>query len=291
MQATANLVFIKSNSKQITLKLKNNKSMMFNKLRTFATMALLFGVGMASAQTEQAKLDAARALWGSYFFSNYQYTFSAACNTCYIGNYPWRVQVSGGVAPKAVNSKGLAATGALSVAQIFETIQAAISNPADSAFAIYDPIFGYPTRYQLQYGNQITDKFEYAISGFIQEAGSPTEQYTQNRQVWASQRVYNYNFKYTEVGPNPNNIQWPLTVKVRNGSPAETLDNNGNRVTYLIPQTFDQYFDMIKRQLDANAPFVDNEYSKRGYMTDMFMVTNTAGTINIKIADFSDTNL
>ena len=265
--------------------------MNFSKLRVFAAQALIFGISTASAQTEQSKIDAARALWRSYNFPNYLFNFNAQCATCYIGEYPWLVQVSSGVPAKGVTTKEKPAVGALNFEQIFDEIQRVITSTTDSAFATYDEVYGYPTRYELQYGSSSSNKFVYLISGFIVEAGSPSQQYAQNRQIWNSQRITDYDFTYTDLTPSVAGVTWPLTVKVRNKLPVETKDNNGNIVTYLIPPTLDQYFDTIKRQLDSNAPFVENDYAKRGYMTNMRMVTNAVGSIKIDILAFSDTNL
>ena len=71
---------------------------------------------------------------------------------------------------------------------------------------------------------------------------------------------------------NPYNIFWPLSVKVRNLEVTEVKDRNGNPVSWLIPFSVEQMFDATKRYLNRNAPFIDNAYANRGYITNLHLV-------------------
>lgn len=234
----------------------------------------------------QRSFDDAKNLWykdGN--LGSYRYNLIETCVDCDDLAYPWRVQMHGGSAAQALDSNGQKRT-ALSVAQTFDKLEAAIDS--DSFFATYDDEYGYPNRYRI-FDGSASGVVSSSIYGFqFETGGSPQKQLTENRAIWDSQRLVNYDFSYFQSGPNPSNIQWPLFVKVRNSTPVQTKDRNGNVVNWLTPQTFDQLFDMIQRQIDKDGTFVDNDYSKRGFPREVVMVADDVGEWNLHFCTFSD---
>lgn len=206
--------------------------------------------------------------------------------------YPWRVQITPGQPAAALNNKDAAQAGALSIAQVFDKIQSHITNPNDKVVATYDANNGYPTSYSIQQGQIQSDIIASKISGFESQTGSQEQLYTANRNKWAGTRIVDYDFQYKEFGPNTNNAVWPFFVKVRGGSPVETKDNNGNKVLWMTPMSFDQYFDYIERQLTAKAPYIDNSYDQyKGFADDIFMITTANTKVQTKFFNYKDTGL
>ena len=249
-------------------------------------------VEISEKATQQRLLDNAKNFWyaKNSKYPSYRYNFLQDCDGCAGQGWPWRVQMNGGSPALAVDIETRKRSGALSIAQTFDRIQGAIDSDDYSVLATYDETFGFPNTYRIDYGSGNGGVVTSSIFGFQFELdGSPQDQLTKNRATWESQHVRDYDFTYFQEGPNPNNIQWPLSVKVRNGSPVETRDRNGNLVTYLIPMSFDQVFDMVQRQFDKPyAPFIDNDYSKRGYAREVMMVTDDVGTWKIHFCTFTD---
>jgi len=68
-----------------------------------------------------------------------------------------------------------------------------------------------------------------------------------------------------------------------------TTDRNGNKVNYLIPQTFEQLFEMVQRQIDKQTGvLIDNDYSKRGYPREINLVSQQIGSWNYHFCTFTD---
>lgn len=244
---------------------------------------------------EQQKLNTGRNTWNTKFFSNYEYHFSQACTTCWEGNYPWIVQITPGQPAAAIDSKNVYRAGALSIAQTFDKIQAHLNNPNDKVEAFYDANNGYPTRYKIQVGAGTDNIVSASVFNFIAKSSDPKAEYQTNRNLWANQRIVNYDFEYTDMGPNTDNIMWPLYVKVRNNVIAETKDSNGNVVLWSHPTllTINQWFDEIKRQLDSGSPYMDNEYNSiKGYAEHIHAVTYAnQQTKEYRFQNYRDTGL
>ena len=245
---------------------------------------------VTAASTQQYRLNKGKAQWykvqsGQMY---YRYNYEQICDTmCANSHYPWRVQIQSGNAPMAVDTEGKKHTGALSIAGMFQKLQNDILDPnIKSLDATYDNDIGYPTQVTTVYsdGFVMTSR----VFGFQFEADSPQGQLTANKNKWDQQHICDYDFTYFEEGPNPHAIQWPLLVKVRKCQPWKTYDRNGNQVNYLIPQTLEQYFYTIQRQLNKEGSFVDNEYSKRGYATNIDIVTPDIGEIKFHFCTFND---
>lgn len=278
-------------------------------------------VGVVSPTgTQQYRLNKGKAQWYKVQSNQhyYRYNFQQDCNTCANHNYPWRVKLQGGQPPVAVDTLGNRHSGALSIAGMFAKLQKDIVDPnIKSVDADYDEEIGYPARFTIEYddGFVITSK----VFNFQFEKDSAQDQLTEHKKTWESQHIRDYDFTYfeegklpvlffaclclsfektnslsrrstaaTTKGDNPHGIAWPLLVKVRNGKPWETYDRNGNLVDNLIPQTLDQYFWTIQRQLNKQGVFVDNEYSKRGYATNIDIVTPDIGEIKFHFCTFND---
>lgn len=268
-----------------------------------AAVALLGSSVFAQQQTpvtsdqaqEQQKLTTGRNTWNTKFFSNYEYDFSQACTTCWEGNYPWVVQITPGQPAAAIDSKDVYRAGALSIAQIFDKIQAAIDNPNDKVEAYYDAINGYPTRYKIQIGAGTDNIVSASIFNFESKSADQKTLYQNARNLWAQQRIVNYDFEYTDMGPNTDNIMWPLYVKVRNNVIAETKDFNGNVVLWTHPTllTINQWFDQIKKELDSGAPYMDNTYNSiKGYSEHIHAVSSSdRQTKEYRFVNYRDTGL
>jgi len=266
-----------------------------------AALALLCGSGFAQAQTavtsdqsqEQEKLTTGRNTWDSKLFSNYEYHFSQACDTCSQQSYPWIVQITPGQAAGAVDLKDGYRGGALSIAQVFDKIQAAITNPSDKVEAFYDAINGYPTRYKIQPGAGMI--VSASIYNFFTHSADQKTLYQNARNLWASTRIDSYDFQYTDLGPNTQNIMWPLYVKVRKNVISETKDANGNIVKWDTASllTINEWFDEIKKQLDSGSPYLDNTYNSiKGYSEQIHAVASgSLETKEFRFENYRDSGL
>ena len=241
-------------------------------------------------QTQQHHLNKGKAQWYNVQSNNryYRYNYHQDCNTCARLHFPWRVKLESGKAPVAIDTEGKQHhSGVMSIASMFEKLQNDILNPdIKSLEAQYDAVMGYPTNVRTEYADGFV--LNWRVFNFQFEEESAQGELTRNKDKWESQGIRNYDFTYYEESPNPHGIEWPLLVQVRDGKPSKTFDRNGKEVTNLIPQTLDQYFSTIQRQLNKEGVFVDNEYSKRGYASNIDIVTPDIGEIKIHFCTFSD---
>ncbi|CAB9508777.1 expressed unknown protein [Seminavis robusta] len=265
--------------------------MMWIKMFRFASIvSLLMGRAVvaqtnmaktANKDAEQDKLNTARGRWNARLDNlYYDYVWNQECNICSsIGDYPWRVQVDLST-PMGVNSKDTVPTDIRTVEYMFDDIQNAIFDSTWYTYGEYDGTYGYPYMYQIQQGEAESNLYTNRVTSFQTEPYDRSGMYQTNRNLWNAQRnggnLY-YEFTYTDYEDLQRGIAWPLKVTVSNGYVVSTLDNAQFPVTILTPNTIDQLFDQIGRNLDMQAPLVLNTYDPSvGYPSYMDMVS-TAG--------------
>lgn len=170
---------------------------------------------------------------------------------------------------------------------LFQNIQAALNpNGATAVKVDYDLSYGYPKRALMVYGdvsyknNTIVD----SMHSFVPRSGPPETEYVNAKKLWESQRFHNYKFNIYWYGENENKVVYPLKVSVRDQVVVETRDGNNNVVLWYTPPTIDAIMVQIGRHLDANAPYVDVRYSKRGDPEgDFFILSNTEGFLYYRL--------
>jgi hypothetical protein len=138
---------------------------------SLALLTLLLAGAACEAPTAPGEIDtliAARALWRARVSDSYTFTVNRGC-FCVLGGQTVTVTVSNGAVTTAeYESSGAAVDKALltyvsTVPDLFDLIQSAIdAKPAQFA-ATYDPVYGYPTRIEVDYSANVVDD-ELAIS-------------------------------------------------------------------------------------------------------------------------------
>jgi hypothetical protein len=139
--------------------------------QSLALLTLLLAGGACEAPTAPGEIDsliAARALWRARGSDSYTYTVNRSC-FCVLGGQTVTVTVSAGAVTAAeYETSGAAVDKALltyvsTVPDLFDLIQDALdAEPAQFA-ATYDPVYGYPTRIEIDYSANTVDD-ELAIS-------------------------------------------------------------------------------------------------------------------------------
>ena len=140
-------------------------------LKRYLALTLLLAAPACELSTAPGDVDSlgrARALWQARGSDSYTYTVNRSC-FCVLGGRTVTVTVSNGTVSSAEHAEsGTAVDAALftyvaTVPDLFDLIQSALeANPA-YFFASYDPVFGYPTRIEIDYSNNAVDD-ELAIS-------------------------------------------------------------------------------------------------------------------------------
>jgi hypothetical protein len=140
-------------------------------MRSFAVGALLLlgtACEAATAPGEGDNLALARARWEQKGGESYSYVVTRSC-FCVLGGRTVSVTVKNGVVSAAEYSEtggpveATFLTYVATVPDLFDLIQDALSrNPAYFS-ATYDPVFGYPTRIEVDYSSNAVDD-EVALS-------------------------------------------------------------------------------------------------------------------------------
>ncbi|CAB9508780.1 expressed unknown protein [Seminavis robusta] len=246
-------------------------------------LGLISGVSAQSAwtadqATEQTKLNNARTAWQRSAINYYDYLWSEEYSGVNPAVYPYRVVVEVSTV-QAVNKQGQLVTTARTVPQILDQIQSYLSDASLRVYCTYDANYGYPTMYQFSNtagGNVSTRR----ISAFGINSGNRLSAYNTNKALWQAKRWYNYDYSYKDWSPSYASAAWPLAVQIRNTQYASSQDHNNNQVNWLTSNTVDQYFDMIKRQIDANVPYLEVNYAPTdGYPTEIFFIQSGSSTI------------
>ncbi|CAB9508781.1 expressed unknown protein [Seminavis robusta] len=254
---------------------------------TLVPLLLLFLISVVSAQTactvdqatEQTKLNNARSAWQRSAINYYDYMWYEEYSGVNSAVYPYRVVVEIS-AVQAVNKQGQIVTTAMTVPQILDQIQSYLSDSTLRVYATYDANYGYPTMYQYMNsacGNASTRR----INNFDINSGNRLSAYNTNKALWQRKRWYNYDYSYKDY-VNYQDAAWPLVVQIRNTQYASAQDHNNNQVLWsgYAAMTIDQYFDMIKRQIDANVPYLEVNYAPTdGYPTEIFFIQSGSSTI------------
>jgi len=139
--------------------------------QSLALLTLLLAGGACEAPTAPGEIDsliAARALWRTRGSDSYTYTVNRSC-FCVLGGQTVTVTVSAGAVTAAeYETSGAAVDKALltyvsTVPDLFDLIQAALDAKPALFAATYDPVYGYPTRIEIDYSANTVDD-ELAIS-------------------------------------------------------------------------------------------------------------------------------
>ena len=122
------------------------------------------GCGLVGGDPQQVELDLARAKWESQGIDTYEYRFSNACECL--------PETSGPIIITVVNDEVTAtrrpedAAGlpprdggpAPTIPELFETVQSAIHEGADSITVEYDEEFGFPTQLYIDWDAGLADE-------------------------------------------------------------------------------------------------------------------------------------
>lgn len=139
--------------------------------QSLALLTLLLAGGACEAPTAPGEIDSlitARALWRARGSDSYTYTVNRSC-FCVLGGQTVTVTVSAGAVTAAeYETSGAAVDKALltyvsTVPDLFDLIQAALDAEPALFAATYDPVYGYPTRIEIDYSANTVDD-ELAIS-------------------------------------------------------------------------------------------------------------------------------
>jgi len=139
--------------------------------QSLALLTLLLAGGACEAPTAPGEIDSlitAQALWRARGSDSYTYTLNRSC-FCVLGGQTVTVTVSAGAVTAAeYETSGAAVDKALltyvsTVPDLFDLIQAALDAEPALFAATYDPVYGYPTRIEIDYSANTVDD-ELAIS-------------------------------------------------------------------------------------------------------------------------------
>ncbi|CAB9508782.1 expressed unknown protein [Seminavis robusta] len=233
----------------------------------------------ADQATEQTKLNNARSAWQRSAVNYYDYNWSEEYSGVNSAVYPYRVVVEVSTV-QSINSQGQLVTTAMTIPQILDQIQSYLSDSTLRVYATYDANYGYPTMYQYMNsacGNVSTRR----ISDFDINSGNRLSAYNTNKALWQRKRWNNYDYSYQDY-VQYKDAAWPLVVQVRNTLYASAQDHNNNQVLWASynGQTINDFFALIKRQIDANVPYLEVNYAATdGYPTAIFYVTAGSTTI------------
>lgn len=140
-------------------------------LKRSLALALLLAAAACEAPTAPSVIDdlaAARALWHDRGAESYTYTVNRSC-FCVLGGRTVTVTVTNGTVSSAEHAESGAAVDAAlftyvaTVPDLFDLVQSALDADPAYFFASYDPVYGYPTRIEIDYSNNVVDD-EIAIS-------------------------------------------------------------------------------------------------------------------------------
>ncbi len=139
--------------------------------QSLALLTLLLAGAACEAPTAPGEIDsliAARDLWRARGSDSYTYTVNRGC-FCVLGGQTVTVTVSSGAVTAAeYEGSGVAVDKALltyvsTVPDLFDLIQAALDAKPALFAATYDPVYGYPSRIEIDYSANVMDD-ELAIS-------------------------------------------------------------------------------------------------------------------------------
>lgn len=246
---------------------------------------------------QQSILNDFEQVWRNNGITDYKYNYEKlGCPSCNAENYPWSAIVS--TSPqypqvKAIDVKNIdrGAT-AQKVEEIFNCVRLALrpqSQGGAEAVKVDYHDLGYPTKAVFIWVRDVSTE-TITMTAFEQKNGPPQVEYQSGRNLWTSQRIWTYTFTYFDYGPNTHGLYYPLSVSVQNQVVVECKQANGIVVNprIFLPPTLDGLFDIIKRHLDQNAPYVDATYSKRGFPEhDLKILTWSEGFLHYNIQGFT----
>lgn len=144
--------------------------------RKILLLAILLVAAGCEAPTAPGNLDnlaAARARWSALGAQAYSYEINRSC-FCVFGGRRMRVTVENGAVTGAEYlDSGNAVEAALltyvsTIPDLFDLIEGALKGSTAYFFASYDPVYGYPTRIEIDYSaNAIDDELAISARGLI----------------------------------------------------------------------------------------------------------------------------
>jgi hypothetical protein len=119
-----------------------------------------------SSNSAQDELDQNREVWESAGISNYSYRFQRSCECLPEVTRPFVVSVQNGVITEVrdfetgevLDEDGLGELRVSTVEGLFDVIQEAINDRADSISIEYDSELGYPSSINIDHDEQISDE-------------------------------------------------------------------------------------------------------------------------------------
>lgn len=240
---------------------------------------------------QEEQWEKARLLWQSAKPQKYSFEYEKlgapdAPNTV----YPWYVTVEMGKTPTAKdgNHNDILWATPKSINQFFMGIKEQLDrNTARIIDVQYNTRLGYPERIYISLANGQVYDVEIDNLKDLQQIAPPTtnrqgyklSELNKAEERWNTMDIEDYQFQYKELGSNPYNIVFPLSINVRNDDEISGKDGNGNPILWKTPslKTFqiESLFDRVRMALRTNAKYVEVRYNKvYGYPEDIYIVVD-----------------
>ena len=131
---------------------------------------------------------------------------------------------------KGVDANGNTVPG-LTGGSLFALLRAALTN-GHKIECTFDTVRGFPLFFRIQEALPASSATitVTTIQNYVKAAGPPSFIYTQNKKKWEKQQINDYDYTFEDLGPNPNSVAYPVSVKVRNSVVTEAKDINGASV-------------------------------------------------------------
>jgi hypothetical protein len=138
----------------------------------FAMTACVLFVGPGDRDDKLRELVSARARWNANGMRDYEYVLQQKC-FCVLGGVAVRVMVRGGSVVAAVQEStgepvpANLASGYVAVEKLFDLLVDAIDRDAYRIHATYDPQFGFPSDFFIDFNQNVADEeMGYTATGF-----------------------------------------------------------------------------------------------------------------------------
>jgi len=249
-----------------------------DKIPSASAQVVQFTGGWPRSATDQQAIDAQKVIldqsmakWAASGITNYKFVLTRECKNCnYFPNYPYQTVITPG--QNMGMNKAFQAVASYSVNDIFGYFAKALLPTANGGCgkmkANYaDATYGYPTDTTIVWdtndGNTAVNWERIVISAFEVRSASPRDAYNTAQALWNSKRISNYRFSYQNTGANRQpNTNYPVTVNIVNNGYSTAVDADNQPITWFVSPTMAQFFEVVSRNVNSNAPYIDVTYGK-----------------------------
>jgi hypothetical protein len=225
------------------------------------------GNGGGIPDDAQALLDTNKALWESHNLEHYRFGIKKEWFSIFVE--PISVEVTNGQVTKMTTRSGEEVTVddtyySLSIEDIFDKIQSAITDNYDQLEVTYDDEYGFPTFAFIDESLMIADEEYTLIIDYLAPLSDWQSDLDDAKSAWQSQSLDTYNYTYQRSCECLDEYTRPKLVEVVNGtivaidgSPVESIQRAS--VTTDIP-TLDGLLEVIQDAINQNAFQINVEY-------------------------------